>query len=490
MVEKVLVIVPHGDDEINLVGTIMDQFTSLSIQVHVLFITNGDYDPQLATERMQETMRVVREMGFAKTIFLGYCDDLGCDGRHLYYTEEDCSYLSKSKHSETYGIGTMVDYRFSISGKHSAYNRMNLKQDLKACILSEQADLLICVDFDSHPDHRMTSILFEEIVGELVKEKNYCPIVLKKFAYAGAWFGTDEYFCCPMKQTELHEFQLFPYSADQMLRLQVLPRNYSSFFWKTNVYKWTRQYKTQQAKDHFWNIVHADSVAFFRDTSNLLLNAEVSASSGEAKYLSDFKLCDTPGLRNEIEIISQQDEFYTWKPDLDDENGEISIVFMHPVTIKQLKFYQPFEKRNRVQKIFVQIDNRNTMEYALNGLLVDEIVFERALHEVSKLRICVPSNQNSARGFRELEIFDHISRFPWERTPFSPFCVSHTKRSKVFSKLIEGIVKSFRYYWKQIHIIMYLINNYGLNYIVKRIFVRIKHFLGVFSGKSKNKTNL
>ncbi len=69
-------------------------------------------------------------------------------------------------------------------------------------ILDLLVDVLVVVDFDYHPDHRSTSLMFEEVMGEILKTKNdYRPVVLIKFAYTGVWDGPKDYYKTPREVT-------------------------------------------------------------------------------------------------------------------------------------------------------------------------------------------------------------------------------------------------------------------------------------------------
>ena len=74
---KVLVLVPHEDDEINLAGSMIVNFINLGAEVYVCFSTNGDY--QISAEvRLKEAANSLVVLGCKKEniFFLGYGDTL------------------------------------------------------------------------------------------------------------------------------------------------------------------------------------------------------------------------------------------------------------------------------------------------------------------------------------------------------------------------------------------------------------------------------
>ena len=202
--KKLLLIVPHQDDEINIFGTINSRAVKEQIETSVIFVTNGDYYSEKTKKRMMEAADSCKLQGISHVYYLGYgvgSGDNCC--KHIYDTrEKDEIVISKAGKDKTYGVGNSVDFAMLFRGKHSPYKFSSLKNDLKSCIKKVNPDIIICNDYDSHPDHRMVSIISDEIIGELVKENSsFKPIYLKKFSYVGVWSGIADYFTRPMKET-------------------------------------------------------------------------------------------------------------------------------------------------------------------------------------------------------------------------------------------------------------------------------------------------
>lgn len=53
-IEKVLVIAPHPDDEINLAAQLIIELHKLKAEVYVLYTTNGDADFKIGNRRLGE----------------------------------------------------------------------------------------------------------------------------------------------------------------------------------------------------------------------------------------------------------------------------------------------------------------------------------------------------------------------------------------------------------------------------------------------------
>lgn len=73
MGQKVLVIIPHEDDEINVAGSVMYSYVQKGADVYCAFTTNGDYSFWART-RMHEAWRSLQTLGVQHVVFLGYGD--------------------------------------------------------------------------------------------------------------------------------------------------------------------------------------------------------------------------------------------------------------------------------------------------------------------------------------------------------------------------------------------------------------------------------
>ena len=71
--KRVMVLVPHQDDELNLAGSLLEQYTGAGSEVFLVYATNGDYSG-LAQLRSHEALAVARSVGIPaeNVIYLGY----------------------------------------------------------------------------------------------------------------------------------------------------------------------------------------------------------------------------------------------------------------------------------------------------------------------------------------------------------------------------------------------------------------------------------
>lgn len=339
MKQKVLLIVPHQDDELFVGGGLLRSIAKGgAYEAYVVYTTNGDFFPDEARVRLGEAERVLTEFaGMEKShiFFLGYGDGWK-DGGHIYHQEGDEPLVSMAGKTETYAPGGHSDYRYMRSGRHSAYRRADFKRDLKDVLAEVRADLLLVVDFDKHADHRAASLLVEECLGELFREDAfYRPLVLKRFAYDGVWKGRADFFELPRRATELAELSQTPYAAEEELRFAMPEDCASPYLLRNPFYRALRRHRTQEAWQKADEIINIDEVFFQRNTENLLYTAELSASSGNTEFLRDFKLFDCGDVTEKKLALKE----CGWKPAEEDLEKKVWIRFETPQTVGRIAAY-------------------------------------------------------------------------------------------------------------------------------------------------------
>ena len=446
-IRKVLIVVPHQDDELNLAGTILDQFTDSNICVSIIFTTNGDRYTALTEKRFFEMQKVRDFYKVKELIFLGYGDQY-INGSLYDDLDNERLYQSYAGKNETYGIGNCLDYRYIKSGYHSKYCKKCFMRDLEDAILDVKADLIISVDCDSHPDHKTTSLCFDAVMGKLVKEKNYRPIILKKYAYRDTWFGPKDYFIRPMKESdngkEFNEYDTIPYSNDFKVKVKVKENNYPLMFWKSPVYKSLRIYKSQRAALHFDSIVNADSVYYYRNVNNIALKCDISTSSGDTTAINDFLVFDmncTIGEDNTIENLSRS----IWKPDLYDKERLIHFDGLNCKKEFVVYIYQLCDSSNYIEEIEVYGDGELIGNYVINNTRVYKLDISVA---VKSLDIKVNRAKGTNWGIYEIEIYEESYCFPWFKTPFVQYdnsSLSGSKSAAVF-KFFYKLINQLEFY--------------------------------------------
>ena len=336
---RVLVLAPHPDDEINIAGNMILTLSTAKAEIFVAYSTNGDFE-QSANVRSREAVDTLKILGVPrdKIIFLGYGD-----GHKL----SDVPTTSPAGFSETYAADGFVDYAKKTFGRHSTYTRDNFKRDLKTLLLELRANIIFCVDFDSHPDHRTLSILFEEVMGEILSERrDYRPEIYKKFAYSTAFTAAPDFYAQNLLatrkpkvgETDTYDFDLIDranYVWSDRIRFPV-PENCRRTTLKDNpLAEAIFAHKSQRNQWNALRILNSDEIFFERRTDNETFAAKVTATSGDASKIRDFKIIDTA----DVEISPAQFANNLWQPSPDDVHKKIFFAWDEPAQIQRVAIY-------------------------------------------------------------------------------------------------------------------------------------------------------
>lgn len=356
---KVLVIAPHQDDDLNIAGGVMEEYLQYGSQVRVLFSTNGDYIG-LGERRLREALNVCADLGLEESdvIFLGYGNEWSDGSIHIYDQEPDSVTPSHLGRTETYGLADHPAYH---NGR--SYTRRNLCEDLKSAILDYMPDVILCVDRDAHPDHAATSLLFEEVLGEILREKPaYEPLVLKSLCYDTAYYAATDFYAenilsnqNPSSQNDMTDVNI--YNWNDRVRLPVDSGGLSRGILGCDNFWRLRMYSSQGATKMAENIISGDKVFWQRETNSLCYDAEISVSSGEGARLNDFKLLDAHPL---IEMGLLDDG--AWVPEAEDTEKSASVSFPRERDISLIKLYDNPNLEDNVLNARISFDDGSSIE--------------------------------------------------------------------------------------------------------------------------------
>lgn len=351
--KNVLMFAPHEDDEINLYGGIIEQYVKNGSAVRIVFSTNGDYHG-IGRMRMWEALRVAGKYGIPEEniIFLGYSDSLvNAGGLHIYNCKPDEVIASHLGRSETYGSKQTPPF-----GKCS-FTRENILQDFKNVILKYKPDTIFCCDYDSHMDHRALSLFFEEALGSILKENPfYYPQVYKGFAYSTAWNGKPDYYSLNMLSTRLEDASDYMeetnvYRWEDRIRFPVAKECLSRVMQNSSGYKAMMEYSSQTATDHAKCILNADKVFWKRRTDSVLYDAQITATSGDASSLLDFKLVDSEDINNNPGLPLRG----VWTADAEDDHKIIAIKLPAKKKIGSVVLYESPEPDNHIMNAVIRL---------------------------------------------------------------------------------------------------------------------------------------
>lgn len=398
MINKVLVIAPHPDDEINLAGQLIVKLNQFGVEIFVAYTTNGDAEPKIGNKRIQEAINANSILGIKEdhVIFLGYPNEWS-GAKHIYNAPENEELISKLGKTKTNSIPTHPEFCYEKKSLHHTFTRKNFKDDFSELIEDIKPDLLIAPEFDSHPDHRATSLFFDEVMGELLKkDKNYRPIIFKKYIHEGVWYGPKDYYCEPMVPTltegprnysgGIHDLDSPSFRWDERLSFDVDNRTKTPLLRDNVIYKAAKKHKVTTAWYEMQRVINADVVYWQRYTNNRALDSIITVSSGNAKLINDFKRYDCDDVLGVTDIFGKSEQ-YCWRPQSDDMDKIITIDLGTQCEIDKVVIFEDCNYNNHIKKMVIldedkiidviELENSGQKkEVNFKGYLIQKISFK------------------------------------------------------------------------------------------------------------------
>lgn len=189
--DRVMVIVPHQDDEILMAAGIIRRLVKGQRSIDIVMATNGDYgcsDFSVGRTRLKETVKGLELLGvpLSGLHILGYADT-GMPREDSFlthlYEEKDGQKLYPSRCGcHTYGLLEKPELHMEKQGCHAPYCRDNFLQDLKTVIRDRKPSRIITTSpWDIHGDHsglyRFVCEALEELKGEGCEPELYTGLV-------------------------------------------------------------------------------------------------------------------------------------------------------------------------------------------------------------------------------------------------------------------------------------------------------------------------
>lgn len=354
--KKVLVLVAHPDDDVNLAYGVIDAFARAGSRVTIAFSTNGDVGGD-AQVRVLEAVKADALMGVAKDdiVLLGYGGRLSPP---FFLSGYDLVRTNESGYTETFGAGGITDYHTLVFGQPAAYTRANYETDIRQLILNLRPDLLFVTDTDDNVDHVSLSQSFDGVMGGILRENSdYRPLVFKGFCYEYAWHGNKDFYhsltlksAAPTwKKTSYHH----AYAWAERVRFP-LPDAYLGYTLRSSrLRKLLCAYASQNAVAQENGLLNGDRVFWERRADALW--ADVTATSGDAALLQDFRIGDA----REAPLRT------CWTPDAGDTRPVITFAWPVPQTIAELAFYDAPDPAGDILRVRVEDGEGYAVEYTL-----------------------------------------------------------------------------------------------------------------------------
>lgn len=407
--KKVLVVVPHQDDDLNLMAGVTEQYIAGGSQVKIVFTTHGDYY-DLAATRIQEALAVAAFYGIPSSdvIFMGYGDDWDTPYGHIYNAPGDEVVTSHNQKTATYAAGGVEPYRYE------DYTRNNYLHSLEDIIAEYMPDTIFAIDYDFHADHKATSLFFEEALGNVLKENaGYHPDVFKGFGYSTAWYAEKDFYADNVPSTKCtansngYMTEVNYYEWDDRVRFPVSAESLAYTLKGSSTYYAYSLQVSQNAAYQAGGVINSDKVYFRRDTSSLLYDATFSVSSNaeNAYKLNDFKIVDDNNVSNERNRLPCDG---AWTPSSDDKEKTVTVTLSSPQYIGVIRLYDTVSLSSLVYDAVVSFDDGTSIqtgELRNNGKGTD-ILFPQKLVSSFTVKILGATGENY--GFSEIEAFQEL----------------------------------------------------------------------------------
>lgn len=353
--QRVMLLVPHQDDDVNVLGGVIEEYVKYGSEVYIVFSTNGDYYG-LGAVRLQEAVNAAAAMGVAEdhVIFLGYGDQWDPSGPHIYNAPSGTVMRSMFGAEATYGSDWFETYR-----EGTAYTVDNFLGDIESVILEYRPDMLYCVDYDYNIDHKALMLGFEKVVGKILREHpDYRPRVFKGYAYNTAWESEADFYGDNLLSTqnifaEPYLQQPEVYRWEDRVRLPVHGENLSRSVVQSKAYEILSCYASQGAGLYTPRVYNSDKVLWERRTDSLCIGADVQTTSGQPELLTNFMLLDN---------FCLTDKEYApydgvWLPEAGDADPTITVTFPQPETVTMVSLYDHPDPEKNVLDAVIMFDD-------------------------------------------------------------------------------------------------------------------------------------
>ena len=239
-------------------------------------------------------------------------------------------------------------------------NKKNLRADLRKILLQLRANIIFCPDYDSNCE---LSKIFENVTGEILRERqDYKPEIYKKLSNATALNAPPDFYAPNLLSvkrpkfgtTDNYNFDLIDranYNWAERVRFPV-PEHCRKTLLKNNPLA-AAIFAYKNKNFSALRILNSDEVFFERSTDNQAFTAKISASSGAAENVADFKIFGE-----------------CWQPSIDDTEKFLTLEWLEAAQVQQIKIYGNInDDKTAKLKIRLHIDNAG---FSLDNIQVME----------------------------------------------------------------------------------------------------------------------
>ena len=450
---KVMLIVPHQDDEVNNAGPLIYTLARCGCDITLVYTTNGDHTFK-AEKRYKEAFASAKLLGIPeeKIVFLGYGDigygdPDGSKGKDRIFLRTHGASLSPAGHGRTYSVLGHNDYAFEKTGKHHSYNAVNYLNDIISVIEDHRPQLIISGDLDEHPDHRILSLYIDKALGILrKKDPSFRPELLKSFTYAFAYASFADMRSRNNPETKppvvgvtgRYSYDLigkFNYSWSDRVRIPMPQQMRCELISDSLLTKAMEQHRSQFLSALADRILNSDELFWLRRSDNIAQSAKVTVSSGCAKPLNDYMIYDIKDLDRAI----PQFEDYYWKPDEDDTSRKAVLRWDKPTDIERIVVYGALSEDSQITKLRIRLSDGSVFDTGALPKSGSALTVDLGRHtNIISCEIRIISSEGENFGISEIEVFPTAEY----TSVTAPFCKILVKDNFAYEYVIGKSVKS------------------------------------------------
>ena len=398
---SVMVIAPHQDDELSMLAGTLEEYIRYGSTVRLVFPTNGDLEGN-GPQRLREALSAAAFLGIPpeQVIFLGYGDGWYLkDGIHLYNAPADWVAQSYALRNETYALPEHPPFR-----EGRAYTRQNLYEDIRDVMAEYKPDVIFTTAYEPHGDHRATALLVEEALGELLaREEGYTPLLLESVSYHSSYFGAEDFYsenarAIPNPFGESYNTDVHIYNWEDRVRLPVDAASLSRSLLGSQGFRALSKHASQGCNLRAESILSGETVFWKRDTASLSYRSEFAVSSGDARFLHNFKLLDSSNINSEAKPFED-----LWLPT--DEEKTAVVRLASPAQLQEIRLYDNPSLEDNVLAARIVFDDGSSLETGplpANGSAAVVPVGRRT----SSFTVQLLETEGERAGLTELEFYE------------------------------------------------------------------------------------
>lgn len=400
---RVLILVPHQDDEINLMGGVLEPLAKIC-DVWVVYSTNGTAKGKCV--RPQEACNALGKYGVKRQniIFLGF-DQSPVDGktRHMYNFPPDEVVVSEYGRKETW-----VPNGFLCHSLHQAYTQANYEGDIESIIKELKPDFVFVTGYDGHSDHRALVLSTMKALSRVLKDNpSYHPSVYTGFAYSGAWRQSPDFYesiniDSTARQGASQMKEVNCYLWEERLRLPVgegsVTRTLSG---NLTAEAFKEHYSQRKSIPRIAErICNGDRVFWWHPSHNLALFAHVTCNGEKVESLNDCLLYDSENVAD----FKRKPFDHGWRPE--GGKGMLTFTWDTPVVIREIHLFDHPDENNQIKALQIKLSNGQIVRVPALPRYGNRYVVDTMCNEpIDGFSITIEDSTGAGCGLSEVEAY-------------------------------------------------------------------------------------